>query len=72
MNSTSFFLFDKRRVASKGNADYNGHVRPPDTTKNESPGTSNHKDFHTNTHALRAQRSMNVGADYYPPFEQGK
>jgi 23S rRNA pseudouridine1911/1915/1917 synthase len=30
------------------------------------------KKRYINTHALRAQRSMNVGADYYPPFEQGK
>ena len=27
---------------------YNGHVRPPDTTKHESLGTSKHKDFHIN------------------------
>ena len=28
----------------------NGHVRPPDTTKHESLGSSKHKDFHINTH----------------------
>ncbi len=25
---------------------YKGHVRPPDTTKNENPGSSHHKNFH--------------------------
>ena len=31
---------------------YDGHVRPPDTTKKESPGAPNHKDFHINAHGL--------------------
>ena len=39
----------------------NGHVRPPDTTKHESLGTTKHKDFHIKDHTERLDATKHKG-----------